>query len=223
MAVVITLLGACGGVRADESARPVAVAGNSTYVYRCAGDADFVVRFAGDSVRVQRDLYVAVLPLAVSASGARYAQGSTVFWDKGGTARIESPIGNFEDCRGERAESPWEVAALLGYEFRAVGQEPGWLVEIAEGRRLHVLADYGEVEFFTSAPRVAAEPDGATVYRANSERGEVVVSVREEACEDVMSGQRFPRSVTLALEGRVLEGCGTRLPGAPENPAGYRP
>lgn len=221
--MVAILSSACAGVRGDEVAEPIDVAPNATYVYRCGEDADFVVRFVGDSVRLQRDLDVVVLRQAVSASGARYARDGMVFWDKGGTARIETPAGAFQDCAGRRAETPWEVSALLGYDFRAVGQEPGWMVEIAEGRRVHVLADYGEVEFFTSAPRIETGPDGATVHRADSELGEVVVSVREEACEDVMSGQRFPRSVTLALEGRVLEGCGTRLPGAPENPAGYRP
>lgn len=194
-----------------------------TYVYDCGEDVRFVTRFAGDSVHLERDLYRVVLPLAISASGARYARDGVEFWDKGGVARLETPAGEYVGCQGQPAETPWEVAALLGYDFRAVGQEPGWLAEIEEGRRIHVLADYGEVEFFTGEPTAGGDAGGTIVYRAGSERGEVVVTVREEACADVMSGERFPRAVSLTFGERALQGCGTPLPGAPENPPGYRP
>ena len=77
-----------------------------------------------------------------------------------------------------------------------------------EGRRMHVLADYGEVEFFTSRPAVTTPAPGETIYRAPSPEGDVVVTVTEQPCEDVMSGERSPRTVLLAFGGRELRGCG---------------
>lgn len=190
------------------------------YVYRCGDDTRFLVWMMGDSVRVQHELESAVLPLARSASGARYARDGLVYWSKGNEARFETPHGVFEGCPGQPAETPWEVSHLLGYDFRAVGQEPGWVVQIDEAR-MHVLADYGEVEFFTEAPRPEETTEGTTTYRAGSERGEVVVAVREQPCEDVMSGEPFPFAVTLSFGGRTLDGCGHRLP-APAS-SGARP
>ena len=162
----------------------------------------------GDSVRVQEDLYGVTLPLAVSASGARYSAGGVTYWSKGRSAMFELPDGRLEDCEGDRAETPWDVSRLLGYDVRGIGQEPGWIVEIDLDRRMHVLADYGEVEFFTSRPAVTTPAPGETIYRAPSPEGDVVVTVTEQPCEDVMSGERSPRTVLLAFGGRELRGCG---------------
>jgi membrane-bound inhibitor of C-type lysozyme/uncharacterized membrane protein len=178
------------------------------YVYRCEGDRRLLVRMMGDSVRVQEDLYAVTLPLAPSASGARYSAGGATYWSKGRAAIFEISGGRLEDCQGDRAETPWELSRLLGYDLRGVGQEPGWIVEIDLDRRMHVLADYGEIEFFTSRPTVTTLAGRATAYRAQSPRGEVAVTVHEQSCEDVMSGEPSPRTVLLAFGGRELTGCG---------------
>ena len=39
----------------------------------------------------------------------------------------------------------------------------------------------------------------------------VVLRVREERCQDIMSGEEFPATATLELGERVLEGCGQAL------------
>lgn len=213
------------GCRTAERSEPAATFSDrpgAAYVYDCGLEARFVVRPLGDSVRLQQDLFTVVLPRVAAASGARYERGGVVFWSRGPEARIESPAGSFGQCRGQAAGDPWEVSHLLGYGFRAVGQEPGWVVEIDDDRRMHVLADYGEIEFFTARPGREAGPAGETRHRADSERGEVVVTVREAPCEDAMSGEPFPRTVTLAFEQRLLEGCGRPLPAPPREP-GYRP
>ena len=52
---------------------------------------------------------------------------------------------------------------------------------------------------------------GETVYSAAGGAGRVVLRVREERCQDIMSGEEFPATATLELGERVLEGCGQAL------------
>lgn len=39
-------------------------------------------------------------------------------------------------CKNNRAEAIWEDAKLRGVDFRAVGNEPGWHLELTAGERL---------------------------------------------------------------------------------------
>ena len=71
---------------------------------------------------------------------------------------------------------------------------------------MHVLADYGEIQFMTPAPTVERS-EGEAVYRT----ARVVLRVREQPCQDIMSGEEFPAIAVLELDGRVLEGCGQAL------------
>lgn len=48
--------------------------------------------------------------------------------------------------------SPWDDARRRGVEFRAIGQEPGWMLEIDAGKSMYLLADYGEKKVTTPAP-----------------------------------------------------------------------
>src|SRR5688572_33137730 len=52
-----------------------------------------------------------------------------------------SPMGKVRDDARRR-----------GIDVRAVGQEPGWLIEINHDTAVHVLADYGTIKFTTPAP-----------------------------------------------------------------------
>ena len=211
------LVGGCvsaappAGHPARGSEEALASAASGVSVYRCGGDERFTVRSYDDSVRVQRDLYAVTLPRVLSASGARYSDGSATFWSRGDEARLETPTDTLASCRGRGAATPWDVSRLLGYELRAIGQEPGWMVEVERGRRMHVLADYGAVEFFTASPHEERDPTAVLYRAADPAGGEVVLTVREAACEDVMSGEAFPLTVSVRLRGAEYAGCGRRL------------
>ena len=51
----------------------------------------------------------------------------------------------------------WHQAKLRGVAFRAVGQEPGWLLEITDGSEIIIVSNYGQ----NRAVYLYAEP---TVY-----------------------------------------------------------
>jgi len=102
----------------------------------------------------------------------------------------------------------WDGARAAGVDFRGIGQEPGWMIDIYTQDRIALLLDYGEtlLTFPRSAPNTAQE--GVTQYDASAEGRTLRVTIRRFPCQDSMSGEAFPATVEVNIDGRVLNGCG---------------
>jgi uncharacterized membrane protein len=102
----------------------------------------------------------------------------------------------------------WDQARAAGVDFRAVGQEPGWMLDIYTETRMRLLWDYGEriADFPLTAPDTSQE--GATRYEAAQGGRRLAVTVRRAPCQDVMSGEPYPATVEVVIDGRTLQGCG---------------
>jgi uncharacterized membrane protein/membrane-bound inhibitor of C-type lysozyme len=185
---------------------PPAASAPAHWRWRCDDDVAFesivyanriVLHLAGGDVR---------LPQVASASGAKYVEGGTTFWSKGGKATLEFQ-GDKLSCLGRR--DPWDEARSRGIVLRAIGQEPGWQLEIG-GDSVHLLYDYAEQE--VSAPVPAAQrAGGTTTWDAAAGEQRLRAVADEKRCADAMSGEAFPLTVTVEIDGRQLHGCGRRL------------
>lgn len=102
----------------------------------------------------------------------------------------------------------WEEARAAGVDFRGVGQEPGWLIDIYQRDKIRLLWDYGEhiADFPLTAPSYPQE--GATRYTSQSGGRSLTVTIRRFPCSDIMSGENYPSTVEVVIDGRTLEGCG---------------
>lgn len=102
----------------------------------------------------------------------------------------------------------WEQARTAGVDFRGVGQEPGWILDIYRADRIVLVWDYGESS--ASFPLVAPSypQEGATRYESQSNGRALAITIRRFPCQDAMSGEAFPASVEVIIDGRTLEGCG---------------
>jgi hypothetical protein len=98
-------------------------------VYTCADGFRFSTRPRNDSIVVSLPEGAVSLPPVTAASGARYWGGGVTFWSKGPEAGLEMPGATRSGCHGRPAGNPWEEALLLGIDFRALGQEPGWVLD----------------------------------------------------------------------------------------------
>ena len=210
-----------GPARADGEAQTGQAQTAQAVAARFAcGDLDVRARFEGDRAVLAVGERTLVLPQTRSASGARYAEGTTLFWNKGREATLALD-GSEYACREVR--DPWRDAEARGIVFRAVGQEPGWYAEIDGQGSLLLVYDYGARRIETMLARTG-EPGGPIVYRSTGPP-EVVLTVVEQACSDVMSGQPFPSSVTVTIaaasasgsEGPELRGCGRATGGGSQS------
>lgn len=216
-AAAAALLSGCARPQAEPEPGPVVVAeaprpDAGTFVYRCADGVRFSGRFRGDSVFVRIDTTSSALGRIASASGARYAGRGYELWSYGSEARLETPVGSHSECVGEAAGTTWDEARLLGFDFRAIGQEPGWLLEIDFDGMLHLATDYAQTHYYVATP-ASAPGDAAdtAVLSARSDGVPIIITIASRPCEDVMSGEPFPRTVTVRVGEDELSGCGRYL------------
>ncbi|HVK52035.1 MAG TPA: YbaY family lipoprotein [Pseudoxanthomonas sp.] len=151
-----------------------------------------------------------VLNQATSGSGARYTDKfNNEFWNKGRDARLTLAGKAAVDCRQLDTASPWDSARSRGQAFRGIGNEPGWLVELGAGASpsLHAELDYGE-RVVDIAQVTGA--DGQWSGRS-SDGANVRLSVQRQACQDVMSGESMPATVSLVVNEKTYSGCGRYL------------
>ena len=106
--------------------------------------------------------------------------------------------------------SIWHKAKLRGVAFRAVGQEPGWLLEITTGTEILLELDYGQIKkSYPYVEPVVYQEERLTRYIVDE--GELTIEIRGQHCQDVMSGEQFEVSVTIIMPDRQLAGCGRAL------------
>lgn len=140
---------------------------------------------------------ICVLALAIAACGQQAKQEEAPPAQAASTTTIDP------------AQRPtWENARAAGVDFRAVGQEPGWLLDIYRQDHIVLQYDYGEHTAQFSLPQPSAPQEGATRYDASSGEHTLAVTIRRFPCQDAMSGQAYPSTVEVVIDGRTLRGCG---------------
>lgn len=104
----------------------------------------------------------------------------------------------------------WHKAKLRGVAFRAIGQEPAWLLEITDGSEIVLSTDYGQnVNRYPYVDPVVYQEQRRTLYVIDD--GSIEMEIRGQPCQDVMSGEEFSVSVTIRTADRELNGCGRAL------------
>jgi putative lipoprotein len=184
---------------------------SETFHWQCGelGVASHYLGYA-DMVELSFSGRTVVLPMAVAASGARFADDAgNEFWSRGDTASLSLPGEPVRECTRSTRPSPWFEAAARGVRFRAIGNEPGWLLEMGHGEQpdLRAELDYGErtVEMQGLTPA----GDGWTGETADGTA--VAVKVERGGCSDGMSGELYEATVQLRLGEAQYHGCGAWL------------
>ena len=179
-----------------------------TFVFVCEDQSSHVLRTIENGAWLFSPEGTRKLPLVSSASGAKYSDGVSVVWTRGEEALIGEVGGKLQTCHNDRRAAIWEHAKLNGADFRAIGNEPGWNLEIHEMSRVVLVTDYG-------ASRVeVALPESVTDNEARSTRwdtGELTLELIGYTCHDSMSGEAFETTVVVSWQGKTLRGCGRPL------------
>ncbi len=134
--------------------------------------------------------------------------GAAVDAVRGGSMTLVSPDGT--RLRFERGLDAWDEARQHGVTLRAVGQEPGWTLEVAAGRQIEFVTGYGERRVVAPDPDEQAD-GGRTVYTATTDAGALRVVVVETPCADAMSAAPYPLTVEVTLGNETVAGCGRAL------------
>lgn len=197
---------------AEDPAPPEGVL--RAYVWECDGGLTLNMKnlFRENAITLEMHEGPRKLPLVVSASGAKYSDGSITFWTKGGTATFERTGGAPVECRELRARSLVADARERGVLYRGTGNEPGWLVEIGPGNRITYVTMFGEERHeFANVTEPGVESAGVRVFVADTDKGSFKVTVTRETCLDDMSGDEFDHRMLVEWGGESRRGCATAV------------
>lgn len=102
---------------------------------------------------------------------------------------------------------PGAGPATPGQTFRAIGQEPGWLLTISPVGEASLEYDYATAQAHFSFP--GYEPGKEQFMLSAREDGHnILIEVMPQDCEDSMNGRAYPQSVSVTIDGESLTGCG---------------
>ncbi len=183
-----------------------------TYVYHCADNQSFVARIEAEKAWVFLPTKTLYLPQIPAASGSKFSDGSATFWNKGKSAIFESTTQIYKNCTNNRAQAIWEHAKLNGVDYRAVGNEPGWSLEITHDQTTIFTSHYGQdrYEFETSKPLIDTAAH-TSEYQLQNNSHKLSISLSAKPCKDTMSDQSFSSAVSVRLDNKKFTGCGKTL------------
>lgn len=183
-----------------------------TYVFECPNKESYTVRIENNNASLFLPMGFVSLPRVQSASGTKYSDGTTTVWLRGTQAILNvggKPLGA---CINNSGAAAWEKARLDGVNFRAVGNHPGWYLEITDNKSILVGMDKDKkrYEFPFAAPKLSAADTKAT-YETRKDRWKLSVVTTEQECRDLTTGKLYDRTVTLKLNSKSYSGCGRIL------------
>jgi membrane-bound inhibitor of C-type lysozyme len=181
------------------------------YVWECSDGQRLVMRnlFREKAIAIDFHDGTRRLDQTASASGVRYADAVVTFWTKGSAATLERQGAPAVKCEERRAQSLREDARVRGVVFRALGNEPGWVLEIGPADKVSFTTNFGEQRSdFAQAQRTAT---GAVVtYSAQQGTQSIKARLKAERCVD--DGEvEFDHVATVEFAGQSYRGCGNRL------------
>lgn len=106
----------------------------------------------------------------------------------------------------------WKKAEQEGVNFRAVGNEPGWLVEIKEDKKVRFINDYGDLEIKAPVDDLWVGPaDEDKIYYVENDVIQFQVIIMKKNYQDTMSGEKFPYQVRIVFPNKSYVGGGRLL------------
>lgn len=155
-----------------------------------------------------QDLQLKSVP---AASGVRYTNERAELWSKGEGAQISLDGQEFSNCHSTPTQLPWAEAKARGIDFRATGNEPGWVLELDADLQIEFIGDYGSYRVVTPVPVPTLDSAKKSSYHAITETHNLLVTIETKSCRDSMSGAQFTQQVRILLDGKAYNGCGKSL------------
>lgn len=207
--LLLLLLAACTTASSKEPATSSSQTTGQTFVFACSDSLEFVARTNNKEAWLFLPSGTIQLPYTEAGS---YRNDQTHFQIDGQEASLEISGAKYPGCKNDRRQAIWEHAKLNGADYRAVGNEPGWHLEVRNQEKIILVTDYGSTRHEFSLPKAEIDKTNRiTRYQAKESGHELSLTISGETCLDSMSGEKFDSKATVTLDGKRLQGCGRAL------------
>ncbi|MDX1397083.1 MAG: YbaY family lipoprotein [Oceanospirillum sp.] len=185
-------------------------------VFQC-GDFAFGSRTGIGEIALYLPDEVLVLSQIRSASGVRYQEGDTLFWMKGDQAMLSYQGTFYRQCLRNTSREARDPVERRPVDFRALGDQPPWLLEVVSGHNINLITQYGQKRVQLPEPEMIREGD-RVIFRAKDLENRISATLRKQACHRAgdsaaMAGSESESSGSVSVwwNGQHYEGCGAFL------------
>ncbi len=183
------------------------------YVYECSDGYSFTSSRDENRASIIFPEQTITLGYAFAVFGAKFSNSNITLWVEDDVAKLEVDSVTHDNCYNNPAKAIWAQAKLNGVDFRALGNEPSWILEIVQGTNI-IFANYSKqinrYQFIRSEPEIDLAA-AKTMFKANNKDHTILITIIGEPCQDSMSGEAFDFNVTVELDDQRFTGCGRAL------------
>ncbi len=190
----------------------------TTFVYRCTAlEQTIVVTLNGNgghlfSRQGSQALRQEQGTVAYVGDDVYYLPDQPLDIAPGQTAEITIKGKKMTGCRNNPRAAVWEGAKLRGVSYRAIGQEPPWVLEIDRDDGFLLVTQYGEKkQQFPYVEPVTDVTQRTSRYTSEANGESITITIHGGQCEDSMSGEEFSSEVEISWREQTLRGCGRAL------------
>ena len=177
----------------------------SYFVYDCSDNYRFVAEVSDAGVW----LFLPERTVQVLKRRDAYAVGDVLYRPTGEDATLTVGKKRYS-CHNDRVAAKFERAKFRGVAFRAIGNEPGWVLEIIPDREVRFITHLGTLTTYFKIEQ-HYEMHNSTEYKLRSKNNLLYLRIEKRRCFDTMSGREYESSVYLNFDGNELRGCGKGL------------
>jgi len=183
-------------------------AGARTWVFMCPDESSYAVRATEREAWVFRAGASLRLTAVSDGSPLRYEQGDVQLAIDGDKGVLSEPGKETFTCLNDRRQAIWEHAKLDGVDFRGIGNEPPWVLELREMSRIVLITEYGANRIERPLPQPISDK---TRKMTRWDAGDLQIEITAELCHETMSDEAMSSRVVIYWQGKVLRGCGRPL------------
>jgi len=175
------------------------------FAYNCSDDYRFVAEVSTEEAW----LFLPNQMVKLGKRGKGYGSKQLFFTYIGWDANLSIGKKRYQ-CKNDGIEARWERAKFEGVAFRAIGNEPGWSLEIYDDSKILFHTNHGkDTTLFTVEEKYSNIT--STEYKLRSKENTFYVRIEGRKCFDTMLERSYESTVYLNFDGHELRGCGKAL------------
>ena len=182
---------------------------NNFFVYNCTDNFNFVVEIQKETAWLFLPSITVKAARQKSASGLKYSVDNIVYWSKGYEATLDDGKEKYH-CKNDGIAATFERAKHKGVAFRAIGNEPGWILEITSDKEVLFLTNLGQDRTHFEVIEKFSDYN-STEYEMRSQYNVLYIRIENRRCQDTMVDRVYESTVYINFDGVNMTGCGKAL------------